>query len=99
MQFLQEFLIEQGVIFTRTGPVLNSVLSLSGNGGRKMPGLGRGQSLKNGVLGGVGSGSFWGVSFRLGRIAPFTTESAKKKFHAGSSEKFSNQRAPENLNS
>jgi len=40
IQNIQEFSIEQGLIFTRTEAVLGFVLSLLGNGGRDVAGLG-----------------------------------------------------------
>jgi hypothetical protein len=39
MQFFQEFSIEQGVIFTRTGLNLGVVWEFWGNGDRCVPGL------------------------------------------------------------
>jgi hypothetical protein len=51
MQFLQEFSIEQGVIFTETGLFLGFVWGFSGNGGRTGPGLGGVNSEKKGLQG------------------------------------------------
>jgi len=58
MQFLQEFSIEQGVIFTQTGLILGFVWPLFGNGDRYVPGLERLLSLKKGWFGrGVSGGA------------------------------------------
>jgi hypothetical protein len=58
MQFLQEFSIEQGVIFTQTELILGFVWGFSRNGGLYVPGLERLLSLKKGWFGrGVSGGA------------------------------------------